>query len=556
MDRRIFPDTAPRVLPLVDPGLPHIAVVGAGLSGLRAAYELIKAGARVTLYEAASSPGGNAWLETHGHLEFPTAGSCFRFPAPGSDTDTLLREIGLRDSCHSTTRSMQVLFRTSALVRSLPTITLACLKHPRSLLDPKLWGLTAKLCLASLTNQPLVKADKSLGDPIFHDLYTFLDRLAPDGGSYPALPWTESCGISREDMERLDRLSIEQFLFDPAARQTLPRHLQPPAKIGALARTVITTTLAVEGLLLSNCSAYVGLHFLVGYLRGDLFSCRGGNGAVARRLLEHLSQTPRFTLHLEAAVSEVSQNERRYSLCVNEGGQDRIFAFDGVVVATPKDVAMQIVQGLPVGQLSAMREIEYSDYAIVNAELSQPIWTETFGGYFIGDTAPRAQPGSYCQAGGIVNASWSALGAQTERGGLTFLKPVPQRADQGRLANDPPAQLRQAAEAEVRRALRAIGVEETLLEMVWLHRWPRGLVSPRPGQVARDLFKQASQPLGAITFANQDSVGVGALESAMEAGRQAAQYLITHLAIPPQRAERAGSTRVYKETPQDVYTPA
>ncbi len=39
---------------------PRVAVVGAGLSGLAAAHALVAAGARVTVYERASRPGGNA----------------------------------------------------------------------------------------------------------------------------------------------------------------------------------------------------------------------------------------------------------------------------------------------------------------------------------------------------------------------------------------------------------------------------------------------------------------------------------------------------------------
>lgn len=45
---------------------PHVAVVGAGPAGLAAAWQLIAAGTRVTLYERAAAPGGRLRTETLG----------------------------------------------------------------------------------------------------------------------------------------------------------------------------------------------------------------------------------------------------------------------------------------------------------------------------------------------------------------------------------------------------------------------------------------------------------------------------------------------------------
>src|ERR1700752_1166844 len=47
-------------------GVTSVVVVGAGLSGLAAAYRLQQAGATVTVLESASGPGGRVQTERHG----------------------------------------------------------------------------------------------------------------------------------------------------------------------------------------------------------------------------------------------------------------------------------------------------------------------------------------------------------------------------------------------------------------------------------------------------------------------------------------------------------
>ncbi|MCP1200486.1 NAD(P)/FAD-dependent oxidoreductase [Notoacmeibacter sp. MSK16QG-6] len=520
------PDSIHTEAPRQDAGdRPRLVVVGAGLAGLSAALDLHDRGARIDILEASEEPGGNAWYETWRDIRQPTAGSCFRAPLPGGHVERLLERFDLATDWRSTGSAMQVLFRTGALLGNLHEVSAALLRHPSWLLKPKVWGLTGGLLAAALTGRPLVPAAKALGEPIFTELYRFLDRLGPGKGRFPAVPWTPDCGIARAEMEALDRMTIGQFLFEPSTARQLSEDLQPPRRLGRLVRLAVTTTLEVEGLLLDNCSAYVGLHFLVGYLHGDLVALPGGNGAVSKALADHLQSQPNVTLSTEARVTGIRATDRGYRVAFQSGNRTRTINCDGVIVATPKEAALSFLPDLPTAQREAMAEIEYSDYAIANARLKRPVWTDNFGGYFIGDKPGKLAKTGFCRAGGVVNAGWRALPGTKEAGGLSFLKPVPQRADQGKLTRTDETTLRAEAEVEIRRTLAAIGADPSVLEDVRLHLWPHGLVSPRPGQVADDLFVRASAPFGAIAFANQDSIGVGCLEAAIESGQRAASQL-------------------------------
>ncbi len=51
----------PEEKPVIDPAKPKVAIVGAGPSGLTCAYDLVKLGYPVTIFEAASQPGGQLW---------------------------------------------------------------------------------------------------------------------------------------------------------------------------------------------------------------------------------------------------------------------------------------------------------------------------------------------------------------------------------------------------------------------------------------------------------------------------------------------------------------
>ncbi|WP_406048824.1 flavin monoamine oxidase family protein [Kribbella sp. NBC_00889] len=69
---------APSRVELNGRGTKHIVVLGAGIAGLTSAYELLKAGYKVTLLEARNRPGGRNWTVRGGTTETDLAGNTQR----------------------------------------------------------------------------------------------------------------------------------------------------------------------------------------------------------------------------------------------------------------------------------------------------------------------------------------------------------------------------------------------------------------------------------------------------------------------------------------------
>jgi protoporphyrinogen oxidase len=526
-------------------GAHDVVVIGGGLSGLSAAWRLD--GRTVLLLDQNRRVGGNAGLESRDGLRFATAGTCLQLPVPGSDTAEILRDLGLWEQWRSTADDMLVLFDTKALLKSLGEISAALLRHPRALLDPSLFGLTAALARSLTKGRRFVAAPKRLGEPVFAELFAYLARFAAGTDKHPAVPWHPGSGWTREEMELFDRISLHDLLFDRRVRASLPEGLRPQASFGPLVANAVETTLRVECTSTREVSAYVGLHFLVGYLYGDLVAFPGGNGFVAERLRARLASRRHCRIEEGARAVSIARDGDRHRVVFEQAGRTRTATARAVIWAAPKHAGSGVLPPLPQAQTEAMEQIEYRDYCIANVLLRKPVLERYFGGYAIESDGRPEGPDDWCRSGCCIVANWMDPEARGEAGVLTLLKPVPGRADQGKLAAADFRSLQGSVREEVREMLLASGNAPDLVEDIRIWRWEKGLVAARIGQVADDVFGRASAPCGGIFFANQDSVGIGNLESAVGAGvrsaGQAAAYLDDpDLADVARAASPAGAT--------------
>ncbi|AZZ94445.1 FAD-dependent oxidoreductase [Hahella sp. KA22] len=504
-----------------------VIIVGGGMSGLSSAWKLRER--KLLVLDQRDRFGGAARLEQRDGLLYASGASCFQLPTGDNEVSHLLQDLDLWNQWRSTAEDTLVIFDTKRLIKGLGEVTAALLKQPKELLKPAVWGLTANLLYSAMSGKPFISAEKKLGDPMFADLFQYLNRFTPDSSKHPAMPWREGSDWTREEMELFDSVSLHDLLFNPATRRSLPQHLVPRHRFGSLVKDAVETTLRVECLSIKDVSAYVGLHFLVGYLYRPLVTFPGGNGYIADRIRQRLMSTGSCKFKAGSRAYSITQNQEGVKVCFQQEGKNYYANANALIWAGAKHGALSVVDGLPSQQKSAIAEIEHRDYAIAGVYLKKAALTNYFGGYVIeGDIGGR-YPNSWCRSGVCLAANWKDPAYAGDLGVLTLLKPISGSADQGKLDKANFRNLQQTAYGEVRDMLIATGHSPDLIEDIKLWRWPGGLVVSKVGQMKHDVFANASQPVGAVFFANQDSVGMGNMESAIWAGCHAADQVRQHI---------------------------
>ncbi|MGI0117428.1 FAD-dependent oxidoreductase [Zooshikella sp. RANM57] len=498
-----------------------VIIIGGGLSGLSAAWQL-KSNS-VLLLDERNKLGGNARLEYRDGLRYASAGSCFQNPIEGGEVASLLHELGLWQQWQAADQESLVLFDTKRLLKGMGEVCMALINQPKALLIPGMYKLTFDLIKGAIMNKPFIVSPKKLGDPVFAKLFKYLEQFKPGSGKYPAVPWTEECDWSRQEMEIFDSISLHDLFFDPTVKGRLPADLQPNEELGELVKDAIETTLRVECLSIKDVSAYVGLHFLLGYLFGTLVTFPGGNGFLSENLKTKLSEQPSCNCQPNAKVIAVEEIGSGYEVVYMQDEMLFKVTASTVIWAAPKYVAQQVLSNIPNSQRQAISEIEHRDYCIANIFLKKAVLKSHFGGYVIEGASINKKPYSWCRSGVCLVANWKDKSFDKDIGVLTLLKPVFGEKDQGKLKEASFDKLQQSTYQEAVLMLNAVGVAPELIEDIKIWRWNKGLVVPKVGQLKNDVFIKASMPINGLFFANQDTNGLGNLESAVSAGFKAAE---------------------------------
>ncbi|MBI3898686.1 MAG: NAD(P)-binding protein [Gammaproteobacteria bacterium] len=505
-----------------------VVVVGGGVSGLTAAWKIQNRS--VLLLDQGTELGGNARTEYRNGLRFAIGGTCFQLPTNDGEVATLLRDLDLWNTWRvAGDADMLAIFDTRRLLGSMDEVVMGLLKRPAALLNPGIYGLTVNLIYSAIARRKLIAASKKLGDPTFAALFAYLDRFKPGSDRYPALPWREDGRWRRQDMEQLDSISLHELLFDQDARARLPRSLAPTGRFGKLVEDAVETTLRAECLSAREVSGYVGLYFLIGYLYGSLVSFPGGNGLITERLQERLGCRSQCALKKNARVDAVQHDGARYQIYFEQDGQRLTVSAGSVIWAAPKFSALQAIDDLPAGQRQAIGQIEHRDYCMANVFLEKAAAKKYFGGYLIETHVTGKYPNDWCRSGACLVANWMDSACTDDIGVLTLLKPVAREADQGKLTLSTFDDLQRSTYLEACELLQAMGIATDLIQDIKIWRWPRSLVIAKRGQMKDDVFVRASHPHRGIFFANQDSIGIGNLESAIAAGCSAAAQAEEHM---------------------------
>lgn len=505
-----------------------VVIVGGGISGLSAAWKMRDSS--VLLLDQNNQLGGCARLEhSKDGLRFASAGTCIKMPQPGTETSELLMDLDLWDKWQDTGADTLVMFDTVRLAKGLGEVIEALLRKPLELLNLGIYGLTGNLLYSLISGKKYIACEKKLGDPVFSRLFSYLESFTPDSGRYPVVPWTEKCGWSRKDMELMDSISLYDLFFNSNIRKSLPAHLAPNGKYGELVGDGIATTLRVECSCLNMVSAYVGLHFLIGYLYNPLVTFPGGNGYISERLREQLEKSNNIELKTNACVVSVKSAANGYLINFEQNNESYIANAKSVIWAAPKFAAIDTIESIPEEQRSIMKQIGYHDYCVANVFVKKAVMKDYFGGYTLEEEVPGKHLNDWCRTGACISANWMDKEYDRDYGVLTLLKPIARENEQGKLEKISFHELQQSTLAEITDLLKTQGVAQEMIEDIKIWRWSRGLVICKVGQIKKNIFVHASRPIDGIFFANQDSVGIGGLESAVWAGYDAAKLAHKHL---------------------------
>lgn len=330
---------------------PHVAVVGAGISGLSGAYELVRSGCRVTVLEGSPRIGGKLSSATVAGVAFDDGAESVLVRRP--EALDLIRELGLEDRLtHPGTTSARIYSRGA--LRPLPTRqVMGVPADPVALARSGLLSPGGVLRAARDLVWPASPpgGDVSVADHIGRRMgREVVDRLVEPllGGVYAG---------------RADELSLEA---------TLPQ-------IASLART--SRSLAVG----------VGRAAREARIRsggGPVFATlRGGVAGLAAALADKCGAA----VETSATVRGLRREGRQWRLTVGSAHDPREITADGVLLACPAAPAARLLGTEIPAAAEPLAGIEYAGMAVVTLAYPRAAVSGVFGGGASGVLVPAVE---------------------------------------------------------------------------------------------------------------------------------------------------------------------
>lgn len=324
----------------------RVVVIGAGLAGLAAAYELVRAGHDVTVLEAQHRPGGRVWT-----LREPFA-------------DGLYAEAGAinyGDSSRHVVRYVKT-FGLSVATPSPPKQPLAVVGHLR--------GRRMEMRQGQKIQWPvqLTPAEESMGLGAIYQKYLFSiaaeigDPTAPD---WSLAPWGE-----------YDKVTVSEFLKSRGASAEAIELMAVNASFGYGWDTGSALHRLVSDIALTQAGGGMGPgRFLEG--GSDQLS-----NAFARNLRERIWYC--------APVTKILQEPDRLRVVFRQRGEEQTIESDYVVCAAPVPALrkIEITPELPAARRQMISQLEYTPVTRIFIQTRRRHWAERGFASFSGTDLP------------------------------------------------------------------------------------------------------------------------------------------------------------------------
>ncbi len=321
-----------------------VAVVGAGITGLVAAYELRRRGVNVTLYEASGQAGGSirtshtdGFLAEHGPNSFVTS-------AP---VEALIAQLDLQDDVvEANPKANRRYIVRNGTLQSFPMTPLA-------MLSTRLFSAKAKLrvLLEPLVRTRATDADESIASFVRR-------RMGHEVLDYAVDPFIS--GIFAGDPETLSMMHAFPRVFDLerkygslSAGLMATRGRMPTAPADAVTESEVLEASGSSDAAQTPTAAPT---------RARLISFVDG----MQTLTDALEASLAGTLRLGCPVRLLHRNESRWVVEAGQEGESRARTVDAVVMATPAHVlaAMELPAGLRK-HAALVERVEYPPMSVL-----------------------------------------------------------------------------------------------------------------------------------------------------------------------------------------------
>lgn len=465
-----------------------VAIVGAGPSGLSAAWRLERLGETdYRVFDLEPFAGGTSAFGEDGVVPFPWG--AHYVPVPRSDNHALVQLLREMGSIESFDEQGEPVCAEEQLVRA-----------PEERVFYKGRWYEGLYLRAGASHDDLRQL------AAFH---AEIDRWIAfrDGAGRRAFTLPVARGSADAEVTALDKLSMQTWLDQHGF--TSPR----------LRWLVDYACRDDYGVLARDTSAWAGIFYFASRVHSPgadpapLFAWPEGNG----HIVKHLANAAGERLTTRAIVTDVIPVENGVELRLLDLATRtwEMVRADRAIVAAPRFVARRIVRPLRDRPRNEAASFEYGAWMVANLHLrGRP---ESRGFPLSWDNVLYESPSL-----GYVSATHQAL---VDHGPtvLTYYYPMTDseaRAGRNRLSQLDHAACSDVVLADLRRAHAGI---DSLVERIDVYRWGHAMVRPAPGTVWSTARKQAAEPIDRIHFAHTDLSGVALFEEAQYHGVRAAE---------------------------------